>query len=293
VEAKSKHTIETLRNKLSSCTLCPRKCKVDRASGETGYCGSDSRIFLSSVFAHFGEERELVGRYGSGTIFFTHCNLKCVFCQNYELSHMGKGYEISIGELISHMMSLQENGCHNVNLVTPTHYMPQIAESLYKAKRNGLTIPVVYNCGGYESSEMLTLIEGLVDIYMPDIKFFDLAASRDFLNAYDYPRTVKKAVLEMHRQVGDLEVDDTGIAKRGLLIRHLVMPGFSHDTQKILSFIAENIGSDTYVNIMAQYSPCYNASQYQQINRRTTMNEYKTAISYARDIGLSRGFGGT
>ena len=275
---------------LESCTLCPRECKVNRLKGEVGICGAGSAIVVSSVFPHFGEERPLVGHSGSGTIFLTHCNLKCVFCQNYDISHLAQGEEISIEELAIHMVSLQQRGCHNINFVTPTHFTPHLIATLPKAIECGLRLPLVYNCGGYESLEVIKLLEGIIDIYMPDAKFADPEAARKYCQAADYPEVNKQVLKEMHRQTGVLKINQQGIAERGLLIRHLVMPGGLAGSKKILKFIAEELSTESYVNIMAQYYPQFEAAYYPELNRRITPHEYHGAIVLARSFGLHRGF---
>ena len=282
--------LKLLKEILKSCQLCPRQCKVNRLKGEKGYCKAPYELMVSSAFPHFGEEPPLVGLYGSGTIFLTHCNLRCVFCQNYEISHLGEGEIITPKDLAKIMLYLQNQGCHNINFVTPTHYVPQIVEGLKHAIESGLNIPLVYNCGGYESLEVIKLLERIFDIYMPDIKFFNPDLAKKYCNAPDYPEVVKKVVKEMHRQVGDLLIDNNGIAYRGLLIRHLVMPNCLEDTKEILRFIAEEISTDTYVNIMNQYRPLYMAHQYPEIARRISLKEYLTALQMAKEFGLYRGF---
>ncbi len=241
---------------------------------------------VSSFGPHFGEEPVLVGFGGSGTIFFTGCNLGCVFCQNYRISHLMEGEYITVQQLANIMLLLQEKGCHNINLVTPTHQVPQIFEAVEIAKSRGLNIPIVYNCGGYESVEVLKQLEGLVDIYMPDVKTFNREFAENYLKASDYPEVVKGALLEMHRQVGDLEVNDFGIAKKGLLVRHLVMPGWTEDSKRILRWIAENISRNTYVNVMDQYYPYYKACDYPEICRRITPEEFEEVYSFARKLGF-------
>ncbi|HBA56075.1 MAG: radical SAM protein [Syntrophorhabdus aromaticivorans] len=280
--------IEELESRLNPCTLCPRQCRVNRAVGESGYCKAPYDLYVSSVSPHFGEESPLVGTNGSGTIFLTHCNLKCSFCQNYDISILGDGSPCSYGRLATLMVELEARGCHNINLVTPTHYVPQIMRSLSVAIDRGLSIPIVYNCGGYESLETIKSLEGIVDIYMPDIKFLDGALSRRFCRAENYPEVVKAVVREMQRQVGDLLIDPSGIAQRGLLIRHLVMPSCGEDTRNVLQFIRDEISHDAFVNIMAQYHPCYKAGEYFEISRRITAQEYREALEFARSIGLSR-----
>jgi putative pyruvate formate lyase activating enzyme len=275
---------ELLRN----CTLCPRNCGVDRTAGETGFCKTGDKPLVSSWGPHFGEERPLVGRFGSGTIFFSRCNLGCVFCQNWTISHQGEGEELSCERLAGIMLELQEAGCHNINLVTPTHQTPMILRALSLAAEKGLTLPIVYNCGGYESVETLKLLEGVVDIYMPDFKYADPDMASRYSNADDYPRVAKAALEEMHAQVGDLLMDERGIALRGLLVRHLVLPGGIAGTGDVARFIAEEISRETYVNIMDQYHPCCKASEYPPINRRITSREYAEAVRMAIAAGLTR-----
>lgn len=287
LDLKNRH--KQLCKILESCELCPRKCKANRLKGEKGYCGTGKELEISSIGPHFGEEPELVGRGGSGTVFLTHCNLKCVFCQNEHISHFGEGQEVSAKNLAKGLVNLQKIGCHNINFVTPTHYAPQIIEAVILAKEQGLNLPLVFNCGGYESLEVIKLLDGIVDIYMPDIKFASHELVKKYCNAEDYFERAKEAVKEMYRQVGDLVVED-GIAKKGLLIRHLVMPGLVEDSKKILDFIANDISKNTYVNIMDQYRPSHEAGEFSEINRRITSDEYKSVLEYARKIGLRRGF---
>lgn len=285
-----KRRIKLLYKILEDCTICPRNCHVNRIKGELGICKVGKDPFISSVGPHFGEEKELVGRYGSGTIFLTGCNLKCIFCQNYDISHLGVGEEISIEELAEDMLYLQKIGCHNINFVTPTHQIPQIVASLEIAIERGLKIPLVYNTGGYDSVETLKILDGIFDIYMPDFKYWDEKSSERYSKARDYPSFAKKAIKEMFRQVGNLILDENGIALRGLIIRHLVLPDGREETENILKFIAEEISKDTYVNIMDQYRPCYRANEYPPLNRRITYEEFKHAIETALNLGLHRGF---
>lgn len=282
--------IQILKQFLEECQLCPRRCKVNRIRGQKGYCKAPAELMVSSAFPHFGEEPPLVGKHGSGTIFLTHCNLRCVFCQNYEISHLGHGEKITPKELAEVMLYLQRQGCHNINFVTPTHYVPQIVESLSYAIEMGLNIPLVYNCGGYESLEIVKLLEGIFDIFMPDIKFLNPTYSSLFCEAPNYPQVVKAVVKEMHRQVGDLKLNEEGIAFKGLLIRHLVMPNGMSDTYEVLKFVATEISVHSYINIMAQYRPLYKAHDFPHINRRITPKEYIEAIQLARALGLYRGF---
>ena len=282
--------VQVLQEFLKECRLCPRECRVNRLDGEIGYCGARSDLMVSSAFPHLGEEPPLVGNHGSGTIFLTHCNLRCIFCQNYDISHLGKGEQITPFDMARAMMKLQEMGCHNINFVTPTHYASQIVSSLSEAIEIGLHLPIVYNCSGYESIEVIRLLEGIVDIYMPDIKFMDEEYSKRYSNAPDYPEVVKKVLKEMHRQVGDLTMNSKGIAQRGLLIRHLVMPGGVASSESVLKFIAEEISVQSYVNIMDQYRPEYRAHEYAEISRRISHQEYLDAIQLARSFRLHRGF---
>jgi putative pyruvate formate lyase activating enzyme len=277
-----------LEEKLASCTLCPRQCRVNRLEGALGYCRAPAELIISSVFAHYGEESPLVGSGGSGTIFLTHCNLKCLFCQNHEISMGDDGQQYSHKKLAAAMIDLQRRGCDNINFVTPTHYIPAILRGLSLAIDQGLVIPLVYNCSGYESLEVVKLLEGIVDIYMPDIKFLSRELADRYCNAPDYPDVAREALREMQRQVGDLVMDERGIAQRGLLIRHLVMPSHGEDTKDVLAFIRHELSRDAFVNIMAQYHPCYQASRFKEISRRPTMKEYNEAVAYAREIGLSR-----
>ena len=284
------HKIQLLKEFFKECRLCPRECGVSRLNGEVGVCQAGTELVVSSAFPHFGEESPLVGRHGSGTIFLTHCNLRCVFCQNYDISHLGNGERITSSDLARVMLRLQEMGCHNINFVTPTQYVPQILSSLPEAIEKGLRIPIVYNCSGYESLEVIRLLEGVVDIYMPDVKYFDAKYSKRFSNAPDYPEVVKQALKEMHRQVGDLTMDSKGVAERGLLIRHLVMPNGVASSEAVLKFIAEEISVHSYVNVMDQYRPEYRANEYPEIDRRITHKEFLEAIQWAKRFHLYRGF---
>ncbi|MEW6602805.1 MAG: radical SAM protein [Nitrospirota bacterium] len=274
---------------LKSCTLCPRACKVDRTSGDKGFCKTGDRPLVSSFNPHFGEEAPLVGSRGSGTIFFSRCNLGCLFCQNWTISHLGEGKEISFDALADIMIVLQnEYGCHNINFVTPTHQVPMILRSLEIAIDNGLKVPLVYNCGGYEALETLKILDGIIDIYMPDFKYADPEPARMYSKAEDYPETAKAAIREMHRQVGDLVINERGIALRGLLVRHLVLPEGLAGTEEVARFLAEEISPNTYTNIMAQYYPCYKAAGHPPLDRRITNSEFRKAVMAARKAGLKR-----
>lgn len=272
---------------LKKCELCPRKCHVNRTAGQKGFCRTGDKPFVSSWGPHYGEERPLVGRHGSGTIFFGNCNLGCIFCQNYTISHFGEGEEIPFEKLTLIMLELQNSGCHNINLVTPTHQVPMILRSLETAKGKGLSIPIVYNCGGYESLHVIKLLEGIVDIYMPDFKYSDPQMALNYSSARDYPDAAKAAIKEMHRQVGDLVIEN-GVAKKGLLVRHLVLPDGIAGTEGVVRFIAEEISKNTYINIMNQYHPCFRAFESPPLNRRITDREYRDAIRMAQDAGLKR-----
>ncbi|MDI3502500.1 MAG: putative pyruvate formate lyase activating enzyme [Archaeoglobi archaeon] len=281
-----KERIRELYSILESCELCPRKCHVNRMKGEEGYCRSDATPMVSSYFPHFGEEDVLVGRNGSGTIFLTNCNLLCVYCQNYDISHLGIGEAVSEERIAEMMLHLQTLGCHNINFVTPTHYTPQLVKAIEVAAERGLRLPIVWNCSGYENVEIIRLLEGIVDIYMPDMKYSSEEPARKYSNAPDYFERCKEAVKEMHRQVGDLKVDERGIAYRGLIIRHLVLPNDLAGSEEILRFIAEEISRNTYVNIMAQYRPEGEAYRYEELNRRITREEFMRVIEIAKKLNL-------
>ena len=274
-----------------SCRVCPRLCKgVDRLANQFGVCKVGRHARVASAFAHFGEEDVLRGWLGSGTIFFSWCNLRCVFCQNFETSQLGEGEELEARELARLMLSLQDQGCHNINFVTPEHVAPQIVEALPHAIEMGLRLPLVYNTSAYDSLEGLRVLDGLVDIYMPDFKLWDEGASRLYLSAVNYPEVARQAIAEMHRQVGELKTDEDGLALRGLLVRHLVMPGRLGDTREIVGWLAA-LSRDTYVNLMDQYFPAWKAktnSRFADINRRVTRPETAQAVALARAAGLWR-----
>ena len=280
--------IAKAREMLSPCRVCPRQCKVERLAGEKGICRTGARAVVSSYSPHFGEESPLVGSGGSGTIFLTQCSLLCVFCQNYEISHLGQGIETDTVQLSSMMVSLQRQGCHNINFVTPSHVVPQIIAALPKAIEKGLTVPLVYNSSGYDSVQTLQLLEGVFDIYMPDFKFWISESGTRFAKAPDYPEVAQKAILEMHRQVGDLVLDDEGVATKGLLVRHLVMPGGLDETREIFRFLAREVSVETYINVMDQYRPCGKAHQFPPIDRRLRNEEFQMALTLAAEAGLHR-----
>jgi putative pyruvate formate lyase activating enzyme len=273
---------------LENCRLCPRECEVNRLKDEKGICRTGRLALVASCNPHFGEEDPLVGTNGSGTIFVTGCNLLCVFCQNWEISHLGAGSAVSSETLAAMMLDLQRQGCHNINFVTPTHVVPQILDALPYAIEDGLNVPLVYNTGGYDTVETLRLLEGIFDIYMPDFKFWDPEMTRKYLKAPDYPERAREAIREMHRQVGDLTLDANGIALKGVLLRHLIMPGGIAGTRDIMRFIAREISSNTYVNIMDQYRPCGNAGKYPSLDRGITYDDYEEALRAAREEGITR-----
>jgi putative pyruvate formate lyase activating enzyme len=283
-----KATKEHLLTSLSCCHLCPRDCGVDRLSGETGVCKTAMSAMVASYSPHFGEEAPLVGWHGSGTIFFSHCNLLCNFCQNYDISHEGYGYEADDEQLAGMMLALQRLGCHNINFVTPSHVVPQIISSLEIAIEKGLSVPLVFNTSAYDKVETLRLLDGIFDIYMPDFKFWDSNVSYMTCRVTDYPSIAKQAIKEMQRQVGDLVIDEEGIAEKGLLIRHLVLPGGYSGTRCIMRFIASEISPHAYVNIMPQYYPCGRVGNIKDLERRITQKEYDEANNIAREEGLLR-----
>jgi len=283
IEKKTKEAFD----RLSNCHLCTRNCGVDRTAGETGICKTGIRAVVASYAPHFGEEAPLVGSHGSGTIFFTHCNLLCCFCQNYDISHEGVGSEVSKSHLARIMLHLQNLGCHNINFVTPSHVIPQILAALEVAVEKGLNVPLVYNTGAYDNVDSLKLLDGIIDIYMPDFKFWFEKVSKETCNAADYPEIAKEAVKEMFRQVGDLVIEN-GIAKRGLLIRHLVMPDEMAGTREIMRFLSKEISENTYVNIMPQYRPCGDAYINPNLSRSITQKEFENALMAAKEEGIWR-----
>jgi putative pyruvate formate lyase activating enzyme len=283
-----KRRIERLFKILESCEICPRKCHVNRLKGEKGYCQLGYLPMVSAYHPHFGEESPLVGRYGSGTIFLTSCNLSCVYCQNYEISQLRIGEEVSFERLAEMMIELQNLGCHNINFVTPTPQVPAILKSLEIAIEKGLKIPLVYNTSSYDSLEVLKLLDGIIDIYLPDARYSDDKVALKYSNAPSYFEIMKAAIKEMHRQVGDLIVNEEGIAIRGLIIRHLVLPNGLAGSEKIFEFIAKEVSKNTFLNIMDQYWPAYKAHQYPELSRRITKEEFQEAINLAKKFGLKR-----
>jgi putative pyruvate formate lyase activating enzyme len=283
--------IEAAYRLLESCRVCPRECGVNRLKNDKlGFCRSGLNPVISSVSPHHGEEPPLSGTKGSGTIFFTNCNLRCVYCQNYPISQMGTGAERTTGELACQMLWLQEQGCHNVNLVTPTHFMPQILKALGIALERGFRLPLVYNTSGYDSLESLKLLDGIVDIYLPDMRYSDDKAALKYSIAPHYPEVNRAAIKEMYRQVGNLVMDDDGIAKRGLIIRHLILPCGLSGTERIMKFLAEEISKDVYISLMSQYFPAYKAHEFKELSRRITAEEYEEAYQIMQKYGLENGW---
>jgi putative pyruvate formate lyase activating enzyme len=280
--------IEKAFRLIEKCSLCPRKCGANRLQGERSYCGAGLQPEVSSASPHFGEEDPLVGVHGSGTIFLTHCNLKCVFCQNFSISHLGEGRETSFEKLGMMMVELQRLGCHNINFVTPTHYVPQILKALPFAVEKGLSVPLVYNTGGYDSLEALNLLDGVFDIYMPDFKYSDSNAAQEYSQVPDYFSVAKSALKEMHRQAGDLLLNEKGVALKGLLVRHLVLPQGLAGTKEVMHYLAKEISKNTYVNIMDQYRPCGRITHNSPLNRSITQEEYDEAVETAKKEGITR-----
>ena len=287
-EGKLARRIKEAYSIFESCQCCPRQCGVNRLKGETGFCRAPNKPVIYSAHPHFGEEIPLVGRGGSGTIFFSNCNLRCVFCQNWPISHEGRGKEVQDKDLADMMIGLQKIGCHNINLVTPTHVMPNILNAVRIALKKGLRIPLVYNTSGYERLEMVKLLDGIVDIYLPDFKYMHPDKASEYsAGASDYPEMAKKAIAEMHRQVGELKGDKQGVARRGLIIRHLVMPNRVAGTKEFVRWVAETLSKSTYVNIMSQYRVEYKAYDYPEIGRGITVREFLEAVGWAKKYGLT------
>ncbi len=280
---------ETLMETLKNCTICPRECGTNRLGGLRGDCKANGDLEVSSATPHFGEEPELVGQNGSGTIFFTNCSLHCVFCINFETSHLGHGSRSRIRDLASMMLMLQRRGCHNINLVTPSHYAPHILLALDRAAGRGLNIPVVYNTCGWEKMDILTFLDGVVDVYLADFKYADSGAANTYSpGAANYVDITQKALLEMHRQVGVAKTDPhTGLMVRGLMIRHLVMPNNVARSDRVVRWVARNMPHDTYLNIMSQYTPMFKAFDYPEISRRITRTEYSNVVTIAQGEGLT------
>ena len=280
--------LELVLEAFRRCTFCPRRCGVDRLSGEMGMCKVGRSAVVASYGPHFGEEEPLVGVGGSGNIFFSGCNLLCSFCQNFDISHQVVGEMVSASRLAKMMLSLQAMGCHNINVVTPSHVVPQILEALVRALEKGLNLPIVYNTSGYDSVETLKLLDGIVDIYMPDFKFWDNEVAWRTCRAKDYRERACEALKEMHRQVGDLVMDESGLAVSGLLVRHLVLPNALAGTSEVMDFLAREVSPDTYVNVMDQYRPCGMIPEGGDLDRTITREEYEQAMRAAREAGIHR-----
>lgn len=274
---------------LDSCNLCPRNCRVNRNRGVLGYCKADSRLKIAKAYLHQWEEPSISGTNGSGTVFFSHCNMGCVFCQNYEISSEYHGKYISVEELSEIFLDLQKQKAHNINLVTPTHYIPQIAQALTIAKSNGLTIPIVYNCSGYENVQSLKLLDGLIDIYMPDMKYFDDKYAVKYSNAPHYFEYAQKAINEMFRQVGKNEFDKD-IMTKGVIVRHMMLPGLLFDSKKILDYLFNEYGDNIYISIMSQYTPMPNVINFPEINKRVSKEYYNSLVDYASKIGITNAY---
>lgn len=289
-EEEFSRKVDELEDMLSSCKLCGNECGVNRLDGEIGKCGAGKDVKISSYSAHYGEEPPLVGEGGSGTVFLSYCPMTCVYCQNWRISRRGYGSERGVDDVAKIMLSLQKTGCHNVNWVTPTHYVPKLVEALKVARSEGLKIPVVYNTGGYDNPEVIRVLDGVIDIYMPDIKYGSDENGKKYSDVEGYWKTVRENLKEMHRQVGCLEINEERIAEKGVLIRHLVLPGGIAESEEVLKFVAEEISPDSYINIMSQYRPEFKACEYDELSRRVRPDEIKKVKERARDFGLYRGF---
>ncbi|MCU0652105.1 MAG: radical SAM protein [Candidatus Omnitrophica bacterium] len=287
---KLKDLAEKTFQLLNNCEICPRKCKVNRIKGEMGFCKTALLPQVCSFIPHHGEEPPISGEHGSGTIFFSHCNMHCVYCQNYEFSQSGEGKEVDFDGLADIMLQLQDMGCHNVNFVTPTHVLPQILKALELAIPKGLKIPLVYNTSGYELPEMIKLLDGIIDVYLPDMRYAQNEPAIKYSAALDYPRYNQEAVREMHRQVGIAKISEDGIIKKGLIIRHLVLPDNLAGTEKIMEFISCELSVDTYISLMSQYFPCYKADRYPELLRRITLEEYQAAQDIMAQYNLYNGW---
>lgn len=282
--------IEKLYSMMDNCEICPRKCGAKRNEGQTGLCRTGDKILISSSNVHMGEEPPITGENGSGTIFFTNCTLKCVFCQNYPISQLGNGRKISVKELADIMIMLQKKGAHNINFVTPTHYSAHMAKAVYMARNGGLKVPIVFNCSGYERVEVLELLQDLVDIYLPDMKYSDNAAALKYSGVKDYVEVNQAALKEMFRQKGNLKINEEGIAESGVLIRHMVLPGNIQNTKKALKFIANELSAGTFISLMAQYHPAHKSSDFEELSRNLTIEEYEEAFNYLEYLNLENGW---
>ena len=289
-EGSLQEKAEKLYQGLACCAICPRNCRVNRLEGEPGFCKTTRLAKVCSYFSHHGEEPAISGKNGSGTIFFAHCNLRCAYCQNYEFSQLGKGRQVSEEELASFMLELQKEGCHNINFVTPTHVIAQILKALILAVESGLNIPLVYNTSGYDSAGTLKLLDGIFDIYLPDARYADSRVALKFSQAEDYPKVNQEALKEMHRQAGIAQFNKDEIMESGLIIRHLVLPHNLAGTGEIMRFIACELSKETYISLMSQYFPCYNACDYPELSHRLSRKEYKEAMDIMYSYGLHNGW---
>lgn len=272
------------------CNICPRRCGADRENGSLGFCGASNKIRIARAALHFWEEPCLSGKNGAGTVFFSHCNMKCVYCQNYRISTRGAGHEVSIGELAEIFLDLQSRGANNIDLVTPTHYALDIAEAVKKAKNSGLHIPVLYNCGGYESVETLKRLEGLIDIYMPDMKYYRDKYAMKYSSAPKYFETACAALEEMYRQTGAVVLDKNGIMQSGVIVRHMMLPGLMLDTKKIMDYLFDTYGNNIYISLMSQYTPLKNVERFPELNRKIDMKKYNSIVDYCMNRGMENVF---
>ncbi|GHT51401.1 radical SAM protein [Endomicrobiia bacterium] len=282
--------IEQLYSMMDKCTICPRKCDVNRNLGQKGFCKTSDKIFIASSNIHIGEEPPISAKKGSGAIFFSNCTLQCVFCQNYPISQLGNGREVSLDELVKMMLKLQSRSAHNINFITPTHYSAQIAKSVYLARKKDLQIPILYNCSGYENVETLKLLEGIIDIYLPDMKYSDNEIAFKYSGIKNYVEANQAALKEMKRQVGDLIVDSNGVAKKGIIIRHLVLPKNIENTKKVLEFIAKEFSAKTFVSLMAQYHPAYKSNNFKELSHSLAKEKYEEVVNYLKLLNLKNGW---
>lgn len=285
-----KKNIEKLYSKMDRCSICPRKCGADRNNGQKGLCETADKIFVASSNVHVGEEPPISANSGSGAIFFSNCTLNCVFCQNYPISQLGNGRKVSLEDLVDMMLNLQNRGVHNINFVTPTHYSPQIAKSTYIARKKGLRVPILYNCSGYEDIETLKLLEGTVDIYLPDMKYSDDETAFEYSGVKNYVEVNRAALKEMKKQVGDLTIDGEGTAQKGVIVRHLILPGNIENTKKALEFIAEELSENTFVSLMAQYHTANKSNNFKELSHSLSKEEYEEAVSYLKLLNLGNGW---
>ena len=281
---------ETPSPSLSACTLCPRNCKADRNSGKTGFCGVDSTIYLARAALHMWEEPCISGQKGSGAVFFSGCGLRCCFCQNHDIAIGSRGLPVTVERLSEIFLELKEKGAANINLVTGAHYVPQIIQAFDMAREKGLDLPVVYNSSGYEKIEILRLLEGYVDVYLPDMKYMEAELAQKFSHAFDYPETAKKAIQEMVRQTGACEFGEDGYIRKGTIVRHLILPGHTRNSRKVLKYLHETYGDDIYISIMNQYTPVRTFDKYKELNRKVTKREYEKVLDAAVDMGIKNGF---